>query len=75
VTFLVLKTKDPRFTRFSKIDLEMPTQYDMNCYTAKQLLSVERSPLSCLAQTADPPGRVCAATAKRGSVKISLVHL
>ena len=70
---MVLKTKDPCFTRFSEIDLEMPTQYDMNCYTAKQLLSVERSPLSCLAQIADPPGRICAATDKRGCVKISLL--
>ena len=27
---MVLKTKDPGFTRFSKIDLEMPTQYDFD---------------------------------------------
>ena len=27
---MVLKTKDPRFTRFSKIDLEMPTQYEFD---------------------------------------------
>ena len=27
---MVLKTKDPGFTRFSKIDLEMPTQYEFD---------------------------------------------